>query len=218
MAGVIIAGEVIYSLGRQSGPASSASVKDSLPTAIDAEKIDTFGDPVIGSSDAPLTLVYWLDFQCPFCKRFDLQTLPLLVSRYVNTGKMKIVFKDFQFLGPDSETGGLFERAIWELYPDKYFEWHQAMFEAQDEEGAGFGSRESIVALIKKIGGMDTNKILSLIDQNIEEYKAEMAQDQQEGFQYGVQGTPGFVIGKDVVYGAQPLAVFENVIKKNLGE
>ncbi|MBI2023890.1 thioredoxin domain-containing protein [Candidatus Giovannonibacteria bacterium] len=65
--------------------------------------VDIKNEPFIGDPNAPVTIAYWSDFQCPFCQRFEQNTLPTLVDQYVKTGKVKIVFKDFQFLGPDSQ-------------------------------------------------------------------------------------------------------------------
>jgi len=99
----------------------------------------------MGDQNAPLTMVYWYDFQCPFCKKFEEETLPSLIDKYVNNSQMKIVFKDYSFLGPDSLDAALVSNAIWELYPQDYFAWQIAMTKKQDEENGGFGNMESII-------------------------------------------------------------------------
>jgi protein-disulfide isomerase len=185
---------------------------------VNIKDVDTKGEPFIGKTDAPVTLAYWLDFQCPFCQRFDLQTLPVLVEKYVNTGKLKVVFKDFQFLSEDSQTGGFAAHAVWELYPAKYFEWHTAMFEAQDEEHGGFGDKASIIALTRKISGIDADAVSRLMDQKNAEYQAEQDADKAEGAKFGVQGTPGFILGTQRVSGAQPIEVFSQLIDAELGK
>jgi protein-disulfide isomerase len=95
--------------------------------------------------------------------------LPTLIKKYVDTGKLKIVFKDYPFLGNDSTTAALYEHAIWKLYPGKFYTWREAMFKAQDDEGdQGFGDEASILALTKKIGGIDANKVKTPIAQKVQ--------------------------------------------------
>ena len=217
LAGAIIAGAVYMSgaklpvTGTQAGaqaPAPVVNVKDIKISA---------SDPFIGQAGAPLTMVYWADYQCPFCKQFETTVLPTLMSNYVNTGKMRIVFKDFAFLGNDSTTAALYGHAIWETYPDKFFAWHEAMYKAQDAEGdQGFGNEASILKLIGTIPGMDASKLKALVAKNKAIYTKELQDDQQQGAQMGVQGTPGFVVGNQMIAGAVPLANFKSAIDSQL--
>ncbi len=189
----------------------------SQPVNIKDVKLE--GHPYIGNKDAPVTMAYWLDYQCPFCKRFETDTLPILVDKYIKAGKLRIVFKDYQFLGPDSQTAGMAAKAIWELYPDKYFAWHQAMYKAQDEENGGaFGSKGSIIALVRTISGIDADRISALMDQKKDQYLKELEEDQKEGTKFGVNGTPGFVIGTQSVSGAQPSSIFTQIIDNELSK
>jgi protein-disulfide isomerase len=102
----------------------------------DSSKVNTVGEPFIGSVTAPVTLAYWSDYQCPFCQRFEEQTLPTIIQTYVNTGKVKVVFKDFPFLGPASLVDAEYARAVWALYPDKFFAWRTAIFTNQQPENS----------------------------------------------------------------------------------
>ena len=157
-------------------------------------------------------MAYWLDFQCPFCQRFETETLPTLIEKYVNTGKLKIVFKDFQFLGEDSTTAGLAENAVWEIAPESYQAWHKAMYEKQDEENGGWGKKEDITALARTIPGIDADRVSALMEEKKEAYQKELDDDNQEGSKFGVTGTPGFVVGDQSISGAQPTSVFTQVI------
>ncbi len=94
----------------------------------------TDGDPFIGSANAPLTIDEWTDYQCPFCKQFEGASLPQILQTYVNTGKVKIVFKDFAFLGPVSSVEAEYARAVYALYPTQYFAWRTAIFSQQPQE------------------------------------------------------------------------------------
>jgi protein-disulfide isomerase len=184
------------------------------------------GAPFIGRADAPLTMAFWSDFQCPFCKAVEVggvegiplePALPTLIKEYVDTGKLRIVFKNFAFLGEDSITAGEYDQAVWELYPDKYYAWRTAMYEAQDEEGdQGFGDATSIIALTKKIAGIDANKVKALVSQKKAEYDARIQAETQEGQKMGVQGTPGFIVGTKAIDGAQQLPAFIEAIESQL--
>src|SRR6185295_7298977 len=96
----------------------------------------------IGSENAKVVLAYWSDYQCPFCKAVEVggipqipiePALPEIIKQYVDAGTVRIVFKDYAFLGPDSATAALYEAAVWEAYPTRFYAWREAMFKAQDE-------------------------------------------------------------------------------------
>ena len=197
---------------------SPVAVESGAPSiAVDASKIDTANDPVMGDPNAPLTMIYWYDFQCPYCKQFEEQTLKSLVDKYVNNSQMKIVFKDYAFLGPDSQDAALVSNAIWELYPQDYFAWQEAMMANQDNENGGFGNMASIIAMIKeKFPQMDATKIQDTINNKKAAYEAEIAADTKEGQDNGVQGTPGFIIGTKSLFGAYPLDQFVSIIDGEL--
>jgi protein-disulfide isomerase len=195
---------------------SAVAGQQTAKPTVNISAVDLAGEPFVGSADAPVTLAYWLDYQCPFCKEFDLQVLPALYKQYVETGKLKVVFKDFQFLGPDSQTAGLAAKAVWELFPDKYFDWHQAMFKAQDRENGGFGNKKDIIELTRTVGGIDAEAISRLMEEKKGEYQKEQDADKAEGSGFGVRGTPGFVIGTQLIAGAQPLSVFTQLIDAEL--
>ena len=184
--------------------APTASIKD--------VKIE--GEPFIGKADAP-ALAYYSDYQCPFCKKFDETILPTIRKEYVDTGKLKIVFKDFTFLGPDSDTAALFGRAVWALYPDQYFAWREAMFASQDDEGSvGFGDRASIEALTRKIAGIDQAKVSAAVDAHAAEYKKSADADYEEGQTIGVTGTPSIIFGKQIMGGLYPMSAYTEALEK----
>src|SRR3989344_1335828 len=188
--------------GEEQQPQIKVNVKD----------VDIKNEPYIGDVNASVVMAYWFDFQCPFCQRFETETLPTLIEKYVNTGKLKIVFKDFQFLGEDSTTAGLAENAVWEIAPESYQAWHKAMYEKQDEENGGWGKKEDITALARTIPGIDADRVSALMEEKKEAYQKELDDDNQEGSKFGVTGTPGFVVGDQSISGAQPTSVFTQVI------
>jgi protein-disulfide isomerase len=185
---------------------------------VDIKNVDTKGEPFIGKEDAPVTIAYWSDYQCPFCQKFEQETLPEIISEYVDTGKVKIVFKDFEFLGSDSTTGALAEHAVWEVSPQNFIKWQLAMYDEQDAENAGWGNKNDIIALTKTVSGVDANKVSQLMDSKQSEYQKEADADKVEGAKFNVTGTPGFVIGKQSIFGAQPISVFKQLIDAELAK
>ncbi|HWU24358.1 MAG TPA: thioredoxin domain-containing protein [Candidatus Paceibacterota bacterium] len=169
---------------------------------VNVKDIKTDGDPYIGDKNAPNTLVVFYDYQCPFCKQFEQGVSPKLISNYVNTGKLRIVFKDFQFLGNDSMDAAVFGRALWESQPDKFYPWFVAMFNAQDEEGdQGFGDLASVEKLAATIPGLDVAKVKALVASKRTAYEQAITEDRSEGAALGVNGTPTAVIGTKVLTG-----------------
>lgn len=169
---------------------------------VNVKDIKTDGDPYIGDKNAPNTLVIFYDYQCPFCKQFEQGVSPKLVANYVNTGKLRIVFKDFQFLGNDSMDAAVFGRALWESQPDKFYPWFIAMFNAQDEEGdQGFGDLASVEKLAATVPGLDVAKVEALVTSKRTAYEQAITEDRSEGAALGVNGTPTAVIGTSVFTG-----------------
>ena len=183
---------------------------------VDIKNLKVGSSPVIGSATAPVTMAVWFDYQCPFCKRYELEAMEEVYKNYVVSGKVKIVLKDFQFLGPDSDTAALFARAVWDAYPEKFHDWYKAVMTAQDEEHGGFGNLESIVALTKTIPGIDTEKIAKLMEQKKASYDAAIAADRAEGASFGINGTPGTLIGTKVLSGAVPYAQVSALLEAEL--
>ena len=224
VAGVLIAGGLYFGLAAKGATPSAGTTGQ--PKAVNVKDVKTDGEPFIGSANAKLTMAYWSDYQCPFCKAVEVggipqipigPSIPTLIKDYVDTGKLKIVFKDFAFLGEDSTTAAEYEHAIWKLYPDKFYMWREAMYKAQDDEGdQGFGDAASIDALLKKLGGFDVAKIKADITANKAAYDADIQASTQEGQKFGIQGTPGFIIGKQSIDGAQEIAAFKAAIDAQL--
>ena len=229
LAGLIIAGAVLWTGGFGHSNTSTTGTTGTTATqpqtgavAVDSSKVNTTDEPFIGNPNAPVTMAFWTDYQCPFCKAVEVggvsqiptpAAFPDIIKNYVDTGKVKIVFKDYPFLGNDSITGALYGRAVWKLYPKLYFTWRTAMFKAQDEEGdKGFGNAATIDKLDATIPGLDAAKIAADVKANGATYQKAIEADKAEGLSYGIQGTPGTIVGTQLVNGAQPYANFKSAI------
>lgn len=223
VAGLFIAGAVIWNGSRPATPPADGG-QDGTVT-VDIANVKTEGNPYLGRADAPITIAFWSDFQCPFCKAVEVggipqittpPALPEIIKNYVDTGKVKIVFKDVVFLSPrvgmDSLTDALYSQAVWKLYPKEYFVWRTAMFTAQDEEGGGFGNAASVDALNATIPGLDATKIAADVKANTDAYTQQANANTAEAQELGINATPSFIIGTQVIAGAYPYANFQTAI------
>jgi protein-disulfide isomerase len=216
-AGALISAALFFGLQGGVKPTTAVVPTPTAPTAIavDIAKVHTDGNPFVGKVDAPVTVAVWSDYQCPFCKRFDQTAVQQLIKEYADTGKVKIVFKDFAFLGADSEDASRIARAVWETAPDKFAAWHTAMFAKQDGENSGWGSEDDILALTKSLG-IDSVKVADLVKTKGDEYQKLMDADKAEADTFGINGTPGTIIGTDMLSGALPYSNVKALVEKAL--
>jgi protein-disulfide isomerase len=193
-------------------------VAERAPTAPRADIADVplANTPFIGDPAAPAVMAYWFDYQCPFCREVELTVMPRLIEDYVKPGKLRIYFKDYQFLGPDSVAAAVAARAVWEVAPDKFYDWHHAMFAKQDDENAGWGTAEDVAALTATIPGIDTGRVRELIASRGAEYQQAIDDALSEGSAVGVNGTPGTIVGSQLIAGAAPYAQFRSAVDNAL--
>jgi protein-disulfide isomerase len=204
----VVLGAVIiaaaFAFGHGTTNPSSGSTSGTAPS-VNIANVKTAGEPFIGSATAPVTMALFFDYQCPFCKQFDSTVLPQLYTNYVQTGKLKIVFKDFDFIGPDSETASEFARALWQDYPDQFYNWYQAVYVAQLEEShtADASYLPHLEQVAGTLQGVDVNKVVATMNQNKSQYDATIQADFTEGQADGIQGTPSVIVGTTLLQGAQ---------------
>ena len=209
----VILGAIIIAVAFAFGQGGNmgAAPADQEAIAVDIKDVNLKDSPRVGSANAPVTLAVWYDYQCPYCQQLEQRVTVELYNTYVKEGKLQIVFKDFQFLGEDSDTAAVFGRAVYEAYPDHFYDWYKAMFDAQDDEGdQGFGDRASIEALTRTIPGIDADRVIALVDSKSADYMKAIAADRDEGASFGINGTPTAILGTTLVSG-NALYSIENV-------
>lgn len=174
-------------------------------------------DAVLGNANAPVTLVEFSDYQCPFCRRHFTQTHSLLVKNYVETGKLKIVFRDFPLsFHSDAISAAMAAQCTRDQKGDSgYYQMHDKIFEGQQKLGSGTVEipTESLKEYARDLS-LTMNDFLSCLESG--KYKSEIDADVQSGSEFGVGGTPGFILtnGKQSkrIDGAQPYSLFESEI------
>ena len=140
-----------------------------------------------------------------------------LMTDYVQSGKLKILFKNYTFLGPDSLTAALASDAVWESAPAEFYQWHKAMFDAQGPENSGWATKDKIIALTKTIPGIDAAKVEQLMTDHAAQYQKQIDADAAEGDALGIDGTPEAIIGNQSISGAEEYQVFKADIDAALG-
>ena len=222
IAGGMISGSIMWTSQqaalRTAAMTSADSAVPAEPPAppADIADVNLDGAAYIGKADAPVVIAYWFDYQCPYCKQEEETVFPQLIKDYVDTGKLKIVFKDFAFLGPDSDTASRAARAVWQVAPDRFRDWHKAMFDHQDQENAGWGNQDDILALTGTIEGIDAARVKAVMVEKADDFAGAMQADANEGYSMGVGGTPSFLIGKQMMVGAQPYERLKGAIDAEL--
>lgn len=177
----------------------------------DISKVKVAGEPFYGNQNAPVTIAVWTDYQCPFCQKLEQESITKIISDYVNSGKVKIVFKDWAFLGQDSQSAGIFGRAVWEASPDKFYKWHKAMFDNQGQENSGWATKAKMDSLATSVG-IDASKVDQLVAQKTTEYQKMIDDDKAEGTSFGINGTPGTIVDHQLIVGSQPYPTFKSAI------
>lgn len=152
-------------------------------------------------------MVEYSEFQCPFCGRFARDSAPTLVEDYVDEGLLRIEFRDFPYLGEESELAARAGRAAGEQ--GRFWEFYDEIFANQLPTNSGNLDRDYLRSIAAEIG-LDIDQFLA--DLSSTKYDAEIARDRDEGLDLGVTGTLAFIVGDQLVMGAQPTEVFVEVI------
>ena len=164
-------------------------------------------DPVKGSKDAPVTIIEFSDFECSFCARHYSQTLPHIEENYIQTGKVKLIFRDYP-LGFHQYAKKAAEASECADEQDKYWEYHDKLFENQNALDI-----ESLKQYAVDLG-LDATTFNECLDSGT--MASEVEKDFQDGVGYGVTGSPTFVINEVKVVGSQPYEMFEQIIEQEL--
>jgi len=168
--------------------------------------------PVKGDLKAPVTIVEFSDFECPFCGRFHQSTLPQIITDYVDKGKVLFAYKHFPLsFHKNSKNASLASECAKEQGGDKvFYKYHDILYTNQTTQ---------TVENLKKWAadmGLDTAKFDSCLD--TQKYAKEVDADFAEGQSFGVSGTPAFFINGRLVTGAQPFSAFQTIIDEELAK
>ncbi len=186
--------------GLNLGAVAAAPTAEPTPSVYDVSVDD---DPAMGPEDAPIVMVEFSDFRCPYCARFQTQTLDPLLAQY--EGQIRFVYRDFPVVGGDRAAMAA------ECAQDQnvFWEYHDLLFENQ----SSLGTDDALIELAGQLD-IDVSVFSTCLSNNT--HQEEIQNDFNEGMSYGVRGTPAFFINGRPIVGAQPLASFQQVIDEEL--
>tara|TARA_B100000029_G_scaffold179840_1_gene177385 strand:- start:530 stop:1123 length:594 start_codon:yes stop_codon:yes gene_type:complete len=173
--------------------------------------------PVLGSDTATVTIIEVGDYQCHMCKLWFEKTRPLIIENYVNTGKVNLVFVDMPFLGKDSLPAS--EATYCADDQGKYWEYHSALFEFQQEIDDGWANPNRLQAIALNLD-LDLEKFDECMASD-EHLRKINSNNQLARNEFGANSTPTFMIvnttgdGQKIV-GAHPYSTFEEIINSML--
>lgn len=211
----------IISAMEAKGPTPQPTQAPTQPSAPSMIKVSIDGNPVKGNPNAPVTIIEFSDFQCPFCSRFYTQTLPSLQENYIDTGKVKLVYRDLPLdnLHPNARPAHIAAECADEQ--GKFWEYHDVLFDNQAQwnrlSSADLSSQLNQYATTLGLNSASFDSCLSS-----KEIADEVQSDYLAASQYGATGTPTFFIGNEKdgyvrLVGAQPYASFQAAIDAQLG-
>jgi protein-disulfide isomerase len=151
----------------------------------------------LGRPDAPVTLTEFADLQCPFCRDYALEVMPVLIERYVRPGRMKMVFRNLAFIGPESEEAA--RLAAGAGAQDKLWETTDLIYRNQGPENSGWVTPEFLESVADAVPGLDADAALSAAEQPAADAQLRAAAAQAQ--RAGIDSTPSFLLGRT---GAQP--------------
>jgi protein-disulfide isomerase len=174
------------------------------------------GAPILGDSNAALTLVEWGDYQCTYCHRFHEDVKDSVLSNFVESGKIRFTFRDFTLNGPASVLAA--EAAYCAGDQNKYWEYHDELYNNWEGENTGWVTMNNLKRFASNVG-LDMHAFDKCVQDH--GYKQKVLSNYKYGQQIGVNATPTFmIIDKEgdarVIRGAQPYEVFDQVINEKL--
>lgn len=203
------------------GAAPGGATPTTGPSAPTTASIMALGprDAILGNASALVTLIEYGDYQCPFCARFFSETQPQITSNYINAGKVRMVFRNFPFLGPESTAAA--EAADCANDQGKFWPYHEALYQAKvDDENKGGGendgyfTRALFLSLAQNVG-LNIATFTGCIDNNTDANL--VTQEKAAATAAGVNATPTFFVNGTQVLGAQPYSAFQSAIDAALG-
>ena len=185
----------------------TSTANNSNSNELTISKLSENGSPIMGDPNAPITILEWGDYQCTFCYKFHQNTLDVINEEFIETGKIKVIFKDFPLNGPDSKLAA--EASYCAHDQDKYWEYHDQLYENWAGERTGWITRESLSEFAESIN-LEIVEFNKCLDEN--KYENKINSIYEFGNQIGIDATPSFLVFNDEkiikIRGNQPLEVF----------
>jgi protein-disulfide isomerase len=149
------------------------------------------GGTVLGQPSAPLTLIEFGDLQCPFCRRFALQTLPTLLTRYVRRGQLRLDFRAVALVGPDSARAA--RAAIAAAAENRLWQFLDLFYANQGRENTGYVTNRFVYAIATQVPGLNAENVMRT--RQADAVNTQLSENLALARQVGIPGTPTFLLG-----------------------
>ena len=148
--------------------------------------------PMLGDPDAPATIAAFEDFKCPVCRRFEEEVFPRVEREIIDTGKAKMHFINFQFLGPDSTTAGIASECAYRQSEEAFWDYKTIIYRSQGPESEEWATPGRLVELAGYGPDLDTEALATCIEER--RYEDEVQQDGERARAAGATGTPTVLV------------------------
>jgi len=222
--GISVAGIAAALMVSSSGVPATVSNEKSAPTQ-SAEQITTqllspsvATAPALGSNDAKVTIVEFGDYQCTWCHRWHEGTKDTLIADYVNTGKVRFLFKDFPINDLSDRASSLAAEASYcAADQGKYWEYHDEVYNNWEGENTGWVTRASLEQFAKDAGVTDISAFSDCLDSG--KFTSVVRDNYNLARSIGLDATPSFIVliqgeTPQLMRGAHPYSTFERVINE----
>lgn len=186
--------------------APTEAAEPEQPDLTELERHDPEDPLAIGEADAPVTMIVFSDYQCPYCSAWSAETLPSMME-YVEAGQMRIEWRDLNVFGPASVQAS--RAAYAAALQDEFWEYHHRLHPDGEILSEDQLSPEALVDLAAEIG-LDAEQFTE--DMNSEEVAEQIDENAELGYSIGAYSTPTFIIGGTPMVGAQPTEVFTQAV------
>lgn len=195
----------------QADPSQGTDAPAETQQRVDVERRDANDPTAVGELDAPVDMVIYSDYQCGYCAKWAAESLPTILEKYVDTGELRIEYRDIMFFGENSRQSA--ELGVAAGKQGKFQAFHDAIFaDGKTAKDADF-SAKGIEKLAERIG-VDAEQFTA--DAAHADTAALVQKNHDEASSLGVTGTPTFIVNGRPIIGAQPLDVFIQAIDEEL--
>ena len=218
IAALLISGSIIYLVGAQNRGGGAPSPQGGDTTKVAPAKLMELSsrDVILGDPKAPVTLIEYGDYQCPFCGRFFSGPEQDIRDEYIKSGKVRMVFRNLAFLGPESIAAAQATECAKDQ--GKFWAYHDALFTAEindGQEGNGNLTQTLFLKFAKDVG-MDVATFTSCVDSK--KYTAQITADNASAHAFGIDSTPTSFMNGEEIKGAQPFSAFKELIDAALAK
>jgi len=148
----------------------------------------------LGQTAAAITLQYFGDLECPFCRDFSLEVLPSLIQRWVRPGELRVEYRALQTATREPEVFVAQQvAALAAGRQERAWQFIETFYAQQGEEGSGYVTEAYLRGIAGQLSGLDLERWAA--DRSDEELLAEIAADEREAERSGLDGTPSFLLG-----------------------